>query len=245
MKTFFGIFIGLLIGVLIFIFLDFDSPNSKNELDVAKIEIEKPIFKPDEVGKKIVFSENINNKTINKPISHGVTITLTQTGTSSSFRYSDVGSESKEDIMEYNKYFNNNFCWPTASHRVSCGYESPTHPFRKLLGEHRAVDIGCPQGSDIYAAEAGRVEVNWRPTTNYAKITIHHGSGYKTVYGHISWPKVYNGQEVRRGEVIGLSGGEPHSIGAGSYTTGPHLHFEAFFMGKHISPTYLFKGNAY
>jgi hypothetical protein len=55
-------------------------------------------------------------------------------------------------------------------------------------------------------------------------IEINHGNGLLTYYGHLSRLNVSVGQQVRRGQVIGLSG----STGT---ATGPHLHFGVYHLG--------------
>jgi len=44
------------------------------------------------------------------------------------------------------------------------------------------------------------------------------------------------GQEVKEGDVIARSGGEPDTPGAGTLTTGSHLHFEVISGGRRIDP---------
>jgi murein DD-endopeptidase MepM/ murein hydrolase activator NlpD len=53
-------------------------------------------------------------------------------------------------------------------------------------------------------------------------IEISHGNGLLSYYGHLSQLYVARGQQVRRGQVIGLSG----STGT---ATGPHLHFGIYY----------------
>jgi murein DD-endopeptidase MepM/ murein hydrolase activator NlpD len=54
-------------------------------------------------------------------------------------------------------------------------------------------------------------------------VEINHGNGLLSYYGHMSSIYVANGQQVRRGQVIGLSG----STGT---ATGPHLHFGIYHL---------------
>ena len=54
-------------------------------------------------------------------------------------------------------------------------------------------------------------------------VEISHGNGLLSYYGHMSSIAVANGQSVRRGQVIGLSG----STGT---ATGPHLHFGIYHL---------------
>lgn len=100
---------------------------------------------------------------------------------------------------------------------------------------HEAIDIPVNQGSAIHAPADGIVEKVADNGYGYSYLIIRH-AGFTTVYGHVSSFLVTEGQRVTSGEVIALSGGRPGSKGAGSLTTGPHLHFEVIVGGKHIDP---------
>ncbi len=96
-------------------------------------------------------------------------------------------------------------------------------------GAHTGLDIATPTGSYIRAAGAGRVvEVGEDPT--YGKyVRIDHENGYETLYAHASDISVELGEEVRKNEVIALSGSTGES-------TAPHLHFEIWFEGETVDP---------
>ena len=96
-------------------------------------------------------------------------------------------------------------------------------------GVHPGLDIATPTGSYIRAAGAGIVsEVGEDPT--YGKyVRIDHDNGYETLYAHASDTSVELGEEVRKNEVIALSGSTGES-------TAPHLHFEILLEGVTIDP---------
>lgn len=126
--------------------------------------------------------------------------------------------------------------WPLDSHRVTATFHDPSYPFRTWF-EHDAVDIGTSQGSPVYAADSGVVAIAKHDgTTSYSYIMIIHADGFATLYGHMSKVYVQPNQEVTKGETIGLSGGMPGTEGAGSYTTGPHLHFGVRLNGIPVDP---------
>jgi murein DD-endopeptidase MepM/ murein hydrolase activator NlpD len=70
-------------------------------------------------------------------------------------------------------------------------------------------------------------------------IGIEHGQvgGHKTKtrYCHIKELKVTKGQKVKKGDVIGISGGASGDVGRGS-SSGAHLHFELYKDGSHLDP---------
>ena len=96
-------------------------------------------------------------------------------------------------------------------------------------GEHPGLDIAVPSDSYIRAAGPGTVvDVGEDPV--YGRfVTLDHGDGYRTLYGHASSTTVEAGQRVRRGEVIALSGSTGRS-------TAPHLHFEILLNGEPVDP---------
>ncbi len=145
--------------------------------------------------------------------------------------------------------------WPVdASRGISAYFHDPTYPFRctsknqrNCIGEHSAIDIRVPQGTAVQAASDGYVAIarrlDWirndtgkiiRPAYNY--ITLLHADGLSTVYGHLSSVKVVEDTYVKKGQVIGLSGALPGTAGAGTWTTGAHLHFEVRKDGIPVDP---------
>lgn len=109
--------------------------------------------------------------------------------------------------------------------------------YKKALGvEHNAVDIRTAHGSKVVSAADGIVTKVADNGMAYSYIIIAHPDNVVTLYGHMSEMMVEDGEVVRQGQIIGLSGGTPGTKGAGWLTTGAHLHFEVFKNFQHVDP---------
>ncbi len=110
--------------------------------------------------------------------------------------------------------------------------------YKKALGvEHNAIDIRAPQATEVLAPADGVVlKTRGGDGNDYHYIVLGHNEEVMSLYGHMYDIFVLPGQTVKRGEIIGLSGGLPGSRGAGWLTTGPHLHFEVFKNGSNVDP---------
>ncbi|MDD2807768.1 MAG: peptidoglycan DD-metalloendopeptidase family protein [Patescibacteria group bacterium] len=127
--------------------------------------------------------------------------------------------------------------WPVGPGKgISTYFHDPDYPFRYLF-EHPGLDIRVPQGTPIKAPESGYVgKVNFKGDKSYAYLMILHSDGLSTVFGHISTVYVKEDEYVTKGQMIALTGATPGTIGAGPYTTGPHLHFEVRLNGIPVNP---------
>lgn len=96
-------------------------------------------------------------------------------------------------------------------------------------GEHPGLDIAVPMHSYIRASGAGTVVEAAEDEVYGRYVVVDHGNGYLSRYAHASELLVSEGQEVRRNEVIGLSGSTGRS-------TAPHLHFEISLDGEAVDP---------
>jgi murein DD-endopeptidase MepM/ murein hydrolase activator NlpD len=127
--------------------------------------------------------------------------------------------------------------WPISGRVITSPFRDPNYPFRRIIGEHSGTDFRSPQGSPLYAAADGYVaRVKFDGSTAYAYIMIIHNDGLSTVYGHVSAVNVEVDQYVVKGQLIGKTGGAPGRPGSGSFSTGPHLHFEVRKNGIPVNP---------
>lgn len=95
---------------------------------------------------------------------------------------------------------------------------------------HRGIDYGIPVGTNVYAAADGVVELS-KEGKGYGNIIfLRHKDKTATLYAHLSVQSVVVGATVKKGQLIGKSGGEKGAPGAGT-STGPHLHFEFYPTG--------------
>lgn len=102
---------------------------------------------------------------------------------------------------------------------------------------HEGIDIAASQGTNVRAAQSGTVvSVVNGGLSGYSYVTVDHGNGYRTVYGHLSQINVKTGQNINVSGLIGKSGGTPGTSGAGQYSNGPHLHFELIKDGVYVDP---------
>jgi murein DD-endopeptidase MepM/ murein hydrolase activator NlpD len=116
---------------------------------------------------------------------------------------------------------------PDASSSSGFGYRSFDNSF------HKGLDMAAPEGTPYYAADSGTVMYatngggynggagNW--------IVISHGNGIVTKYMHSLVTFVSPGDQVQRGQNIGLVGNTGQSFGA-------HLHFQVEVDGVAVNP---------
>ncbi len=141
------------------------------------------------------------------------TITKTTTATKAPVKSTYENSEPLES--------SGRMVWPDSCRRISQYFKG---------WRHTGLDIACPWGSALFAADAGRVSRVQYGRTGYGyNVIIDHGGGIQTLYGHMSAIDVVVGQYVGKGEVIGAEGSTGRS-------TGPHVHFEVRVNGSMVNP---------
>ena len=125
---------------------------------------------------------------------------------------------------------NGKFGFPLASYtRVSSTYGYRIHPITGTKKLHSGIDYAAPYGTSILAAEDGVVLTSgWNSGYGYC-VTINHGGGYVTLYGHCSSLLVSAGQKVTKGQTIA-------KVGSTGNSTGNHLHFEVRINGSTVNP---------
>jgi len=102
-------------------------------------------------------------------------------------------------------------------------------PFTGRRAFHEGVDIAANYGSPVKATAKGIViYAGYKP--GYGNlVTIDHGYGYITRYGHNSQLKVKVGDRVSKGQVIA-------KVGNTGRSTGPHCHYEILVNGIPVNP---------
>ena len=124
--------------------------------------------------------------------------------------------------------------WPVqGNYPITAGYEDPEY-LKEFNIPHKGVDIGVPEGTAVYSPIAG-VARPWTEGPMGNAIIIESGD-WAVIMGHLSSINIQRDQEVAPGQQIALSGGTPGTPGAGTLTTGPHLHYEVRYQWQPADP---------
>jgi murein DD-endopeptidase MepM/ murein hydrolase activator NlpD len=94
---------------------------------------------------------------------------------------------------------------------------------------HTGVDLKAAMETPVLAANHGRVVLLGDFFYSGKSLVLDHGGALFTVYFHLSEFKVEEGMEVKKGDVIALSG-------MTGRVTGPHLHWGARMNGARVDP---------
>ena len=113
---------------------------------------------------------------------------------------------------------------------VTSEFGGRTDPITGQQAGHSGIDLGAAKGTSIRAAKAGTVKTVVYGSTGYGYyLTIDHGGGLVTLYGHCSGILVREGQTVKAGETVA-------KVGSTGRSTGNHLHFEVRVNGVKQNP---------
>ena len=94
---------------------------------------------------------------------------------------------------------------------------------------HLGIDLASLANSPVEASNRGRVVYADRLGIYGFTVVLDHGQGLLSVYGHLSKIQVTLGQEVMKGDILGLTG-ETGLAG------GDHLHFAIMVNGVYVNP---------
>ncbi len=112
---------------------------------------------------------------------------------------------------------------------ISSTFGTRSSPFSGDLSQHKGLDIAADSGTPIVAPASGIVSYASFDEGYGKLISIDHGHGIVTRFGHCSQMYVKVGQQVRRGDIIG-------AVGTTGRSTGPHLHYEVRLGGVPVNP---------
>ena len=123
------------------------------------------------------------------------------------------------------------YIWPeTVSVRITSPIGSRNTGIKGASTNHKGVDIGgVGTTTSVLATKAGVVQTSAYSKSYGNYVVIYHGPGNTTLYAHMSSRSVKEGDTVKQGQVIGITG----STGVSS---GPHLHYEITEGGSRVNP---------
>jgi septal ring factor EnvC (AmiA/AmiB activator) len=118
--------------------------------------------------------------------------------------------------------------WPVRG-EVTSAFGKSKHPEFAAEVFRRGIEIEAPLGQEIKAVEKGRVAFADR-FAGYGKMVIlDHGERFFTIYAHLSEILKKTGDEIGRGEVLGL-------VGDSDSLAGVKLYFEMRKDGRSVDP---------
>ncbi len=113
--------------------------------------------------------------------------------------------------------------------RYLSGFGMRIHPIFKVPKMHYGMDFTAPRGTPIQATGSGKV-IKAKFSSSFGNhVIIDHGYGYQTLYAHLKKIDVKTGEQVVRGQKIGV-------VGSTGRSTAPHCHYEVHYKGQPVNP---------
>lgn len=118
---------------------------------------------------------------------------------------------------------------PLKSMQLTSTFGVRVHPVLRTRKMHNGADYSALVGTPTYSINDGIVKRVIDDSTCGKGLVINLPGNYSSTYCHLSEVKVTSGQEVKSGQVVGLTGNTGRS-------TGPHLHWGIKKDGRWIDP---------
>jgi murein DD-endopeptidase MepM/ murein hydrolase activator NlpD len=112
---------------------------------------------------------------------------------------------------------------------ISSDFGYRISPFTGRKEMHRGLDIANHRGTPIIAPADGTVTYAGKKWLMGNMLTLDHGYGMVTRYGHLDKMLKKKGERVSRGDIIA-------TVGNTGRSTGPHLHYEVRLNGVPVNP---------
>lgn len=112
---------------------------------------------------------------------------------------------------------------------VTSAFGYRQNPFSNQRQLHTGIDLKARKGTPVVTTSDGTVKSAFFESRRGNHIIIEHDESYNTLYAHLSEMKVKPGDQVKKGDIIGL-------VGSSGFSTAPHLHYEVLKHGKPIDP---------
>lgn len=122
--------------------------------------------------------------------------------------------------------------YPLSNIKINSSYGYRKDPFSGRRKFHKGLDLHA-RSAKVYAMMAGEIVKVGQDRVSGKYVTLKHGS-FTVSYCHLSRTLVYQGQTVKAGDTVGITGSTGRS-------TGEHLHITCKLHGNSIDPMIIFK----
>lgn len=136
--------------------------------------------------------------------------------------------EKRYNAVDIEDYTTHEFVCPVTG-RVTSSFGYRSAPTAGASTYHEGLDIAAPAGTEVCAADGGKVtKAGWSDAKGW-HVVILHGNGRYTEYAHLNEYYFQKGEYIHAGQQLG-------TVGSTGISTGPHLDFRVKENGNYVDP---------
>lgn len=143
----------------------------------------------------------------------------------------NLAAQKAKEVFEPQQYWSEPFLQPVEG-EVTAEYGMTRYVNDVPSTRHAAVDFAAAENTPVAASNSGRVVLAEFLQLTGNTVVMEHGYGIKTWYFHMNELLVAEGDQIQRGDAIGL-------VGSTGFSTGPHLHFAVTVNNIYVSPWFV------